>query len=290
MAGVKEETKTRNITRRRLLRGGICTLGALVASEKWATAVEPNWDEIERLEMPLARLEKAFDGYRIAQLSDMHLGDGMSRTRLDGIVEKTNNLGADLIVLTGDYVSGDGLRWQKDLTGALSKLHARDGVVAVLGNHDIWADAKVIRRALRDAGIRELNNDVHILRRGCAQTFIVGVDDPWYGKPSVKPILARLPKQGAAILLAHEPDFADEFAQFGRFDLQLSGHSHGGQVCLPTGAPIRLPAYGQKYPRGRYQVGEMILYTNRGVGSSGIPVRFNCRPEISLFTLRAKQA
>ena len=125
---------------------------------------------------------------------------------------------------------------------------------------------------------------------GHAQTFIVGVDDPWYGKPSVRPILARLPEQGAAILLAHEPDFADEFSQFGRFDLQLSGHSHGGQVCLPTGAPIRLPAYGQKYPRGRYQVGDMILYTNRGVGSSGIPVRFNCRPEISLFTLRAKEA
>ncbi len=280
------KTSAKNISRRRLLRGGICTLGALVAGEKWATAVEPHWDEVVALEMPLPRLEKAFDGYRIAQLSDMHLGDGMSRARLDGIVEKTNNLGADLIVLTGDYVSGDGARWAKDITGALSNLQARDGVMAVLGNHDIWADAKVIRRALRDAGIRELNNDVHILRRGHAQTFIVGLDDPWYGKPKLEPILAHLPAKGAAILLAHEPDFADQFSQYGRFDLQLSGHSHGGQVCLPTGIPLRLPGYGQKYPRGQYQIGDMILYTNRGIGSSGIPVRFNCRPEISLFTLR----
>ena len=280
---------SQKISRRRLLRGGICALGALVASEKWATAVEPNWDEIEQIEMPLPRLEKAFDGYRVTQLSDMHLGDGMSRARLDGIVEKTNALGADLIVLTGDYVSGDGARWAKDVTGALSKLKARDGVLAVLGNHDIWADANIIRRALRDAGVRELNNDVHILRRGRAQTFIVGVDDPWYGKPNAAAPIARLPKQGAAILLAHEPDFADEFSLLGRFDLQLSGHSHGGQVCLPTGIPIRLPGFGQKYPRGQYQVNEMILYTNRGIGSSGIPVRFNCRPEISLFTLRAKK-
>lgn len=271
-----------------MLRGGLYSLGALVASEKWATAIEPHWDEVEQIDMPLPRLERAFDGYRVAQLSDMHLGDGMSRARLEGLVEKTNALGADLIVLTGDYVSGDGARWQKDLTAALSPLKARDGVLAVLGNHDIWADPKIIRRALRDAGIRELNNEVHVLRRARAQTFIVGLDDPWYGKPRVAPLVEQLPEKGAAILLAHEPDFADEFTRYGRFDLQLSGHSHGGQVCLPTGIPIRLPGYGQKYPRGQYQVGDMILYTNRGVGSSGIPVRFNCRPEISLFTLRTK--
>jgi predicted MPP superfamily phosphohydrolase len=252
--------------------------------------VEPRWDEVERIEMPLPRLEKPFDGYRIAQLSDIHLGDGMSRARLEGIVAKTNALGADLIVITGDFVSGNGPRWAADLTGALRGLHAPDGVLAVLGNHDIWADARVIRRALRDAGIRELPNDVHVLRRGHAQTFIVGADDPWYGKARVAPIARRLPPEGAAILLAHEPDFADVFCQLGRFDLQLSGHSHGGQVCAPFLGPIHLPKYGQKYPRGQYQVGDMILYTNRGIGSSGIPVRFNCRPEISLFTLRAKGA
>lgn len=270
------------------MRGGFCTIGTLIAGEKWATAVEPHWDEIERLEMPLPHLDKAFDGYRIAQLSDIHLGDGMNRARLEGVVAKTNALGADLIVITGDFVSGDGPRWAKDLTGALRDLHAPDGVLAVLGNHDIWADARVIRRALRDAGIRELPNEVHILRRGHAKTFIVGADDPWCGKARVAPIAKALPKEGAAILLAHEPDFADVFCRLGRFDLQLSGHSHGGQVCAPFLGPIHLPRYGQKYPRGQYQVGDMILYANRGVGASGIPVRFNCRPEISLFTLRTK--
>lgn len=282
------EAKSKTISRRRLLRGGLCAIGTLIAGEKWATAVEPHWDEVERLEMPLPRLDKAFDGYRIAQLSDIHLGDGMNRARLEGVVAQTNALGADLIVITGDFVSGDGPRWAKDLTGGLRDLRARDGVLAVLGNHDIWADARVIRRALRDAGIRELPNEVHVLRRGHAKTFIVGADDPWYGKARVAPIARALPQEGAAILLAHEPDFADVFCQLGRFDLQLSGHSHGGQVCAPFLGPIHLPRYGQKYPRGQYQVGDMILYTNRGIGSSGIPVRFNCRPEISLFTLRSK--
>ncbi len=287
MKRVKSELSKRKITRRKLLRGGICTLASLFVGEKWATAVEPRWFEIERVEMPLPRLETLFDGYRIAQLSDIHLGDGLSQARLDHIVQKTNALGADLIVMTGDFVSSHAQFQEKKLAQSLAKLHAPDGVLAVLGNHDHWANAGIVRRALRDAGVRELRNDVHVLRRGTAHTYIVGADDPGLGKADIARPVASLPARGAAILLAHEPDFADEFSLLGRFDLQLSGHSHAGQVCLPFFGPILLPGNGRKYPRGQYQVNDMILYTNRGVGSSGIPVRFNCRPEISLFTLRA---
>jgi uncharacterized protein len=275
------------LTRRQLVRGGIAALSAMLLSERWASAVEPQWFEIAPVELALPRLQKPFDGYSVAQLSDIHLGDGMTRERLQKIVEKTNSLNADLVVITGDFVSGDGEVWAKDLTQTLSQLKARDGVAAVLGNHDIWSGASTIRRALRDAGIRELNNDVLTLRRRGAQTFIVGLDDPCYGEPNLAPLVAALPRDGAAILLAHEPDFADEFSLTGRFDLQLSGHSHGGQVCAPFIGPLILPSYGRKYPRGLYRVGEMLLYTNRGVGSTGLPYRFNCRPEITHFTLRA---
>lgn len=286
MAKVKSELFKRKITRRKLVRGGIYTLASLLISEKWATAVEPRWFEVERVEMPLPRLEKSFDGYRIAQLSDIHLGDGMNQARLDHVVQETNALGANLIVMTGDFVSSRAELQEKKLAKSLSKLRAPDGVLAVLGNHDHWANAHIVRRALREAGVRELRNDVHVLRRGGAHTYIIGADDPGEGKADIARPVTRLPARGAAILLAHEPDFADEFSLLGRFDLQLSGHSHAGQVCLPFLGPILLPHNGKKYPRGQYQVGDMILYTNRGVGSSGIPVRFNCRPEISLFTLR----
>lgn len=286
MAVMKSQA-TRKLTRRGLIRAGIFTLGGAFFSQKWAFGVEPRWFEVEHLEMPLPRLEKSFDGYQIAQLTDMHLGDGLSQARLDHVIRKTNDLGADCIVLTGDFVSSDAELQEKKLAHSLSKLKAKDGVFAVLGNHDHWANARIVRRALRDAGVRELRNDVHVLRRGKAQTFLVGADCPGEGKADIARVVTSLPQRGSAILLAHEPDFADGFSLLGRFDLQLSGHSHAGQVCLPFLGPIILPRYGRKYPRGQYKVEDMILYTNRGVGSSGIPVRFNCRPEIALFTLRS---
>ena len=101
-------------------------------------------------------------------------------------------------------------------------------------------------------------------------------------------VLAQLPADGAAMLLCHEPDFADISAATGRFDLQISGHTHGGQIVLPFIGPIHTPRYGHKYSLGMYQVGDMIQYTNRGVGMARLPVRFNCRPEITVFTLEAE--
>jgi hypothetical protein len=118
---------------------------------------------------------------------------------------------------------------------------------------------------------------------------IAGVDDVWEEHARLDMVLEQLPADGAAILLAHEPDFADESAATGRFDLQLSGHSHGGQVIYPFGGPPILPTYAKKYPVGRYQVSGMIQYTNRGLGMIPPHVRFNCRPEITVFTLSAKR-
>ena len=116
-----------------------------------------------------------------------------------------------------------------------------------------------------------------------------GVDDVWSGIARLDVVLEKLPEDGAAILLAHEPDFADASAATGRFDLQISGHTHGGQVVVPFyGAPI-LPYLGQRYPAGLYQVGDMLQYTNRGVGMARIPIRINCPPEITLFTLESPE-
>jgi predicted MPP superfamily phosphohydrolase len=128
---------------------------------------------------------------------------------------------------------------------------------------------------------------VHTLERGGSLLHIAGVDDVWERQDRLDLVLDRLPAEGGAILLAHEPDFADTSAATGRFDLQISGHSHGGQVIAPFAGPLRLPHLGRKYPLGLYRVGDMLQYTNRGVGMVYPYVRFNCRPEITLFTLRA---
>ena len=114
---------------------------------------------------------------------------------------------------------------------------------------------------------------------------IAGVDDVWAGQDNLEQVVASLPREGSRILLVHEPDFADQSAATKAFDLELSGHAHGGQIKLPfIGAP-KLPPYGQKYPFGLYDVEEMKHYTGRGVGMVSPRVRFNARPEVTLITL-----
>lgn len=133
----------------------------------------------------------------------------------------------------------------------------------------------------------DLNNAVHTLQRGSALLNIAGVDDMWERKARLEDVLADMPREGAAVLLAHEPDFADISAASGRFGLQISGHSHGGQVIAPFIGPLQLPLYAKKCPPGRFQVGRMTQYTNRGIGMLQPHVRLNCRPEITVYTLEA---
>jgi predicted MPP superfamily phosphohydrolase len=253
----------------------------------YATKVEPGWLEVSSLSMILPRLHPAFDNYRIIHISDIHMETWMNRKRLAEVVKMVNWLPADLVVITGDFVTDLFHRTPTNLVESLSQIKALDGVFAVMGNHDYWTNARSIRQVLAASGIAELKNQVHTLRRGAAQLHIAGVDDYWENKARLREVLDQLPSEGAAILLAHEPDFALVSAQSGRFDLQLSGHTHGGQVILPWIGPIVLPMYGRRFPVGLYQVGDMQLYTNRGLGTARPQIRFNCRPEIAMITLHA---
>ena len=250
--------------------------------------VEPGWVDVNHVRLALPRLAPEFHGYRIVQISDIHMDAWMTRARLAQVIETINRQQPDLVAITGDFVTYQPERFAGDLIAALGRLAPRDATLAVLGNHDHWTDATVVRRVIGGSGILELSNAVYTLRRAEAMLHVAGVDDVWEQHAYLDLVLDQLPADGAAILLAHEPDFADESAATGRFDLQLSGHSHGGQVIIPFRGPPILPHYAKKYPVGRYQVGQMIQYTNRGLGMVAPPVRFNCRPEITVFTLEAK--
>jgi predicted MPP superfamily phosphohydrolase len=173
-----------------------------------------------------------------------------------------------------------------ELADALRPLVSQVQSIAVLGNHDYRMGAPVIREMLAELGIQELDNDVLTLQRGGDVFHFAGVDDPWNGYPRLRRVTSLLPENGAAVLLAHEPDYADISAAVGRFDLQISGHSHGGQVVPPGLGPLVLPYMGRKYPAGLYQVGKMLQYTNRGLGMTAPYLRLNCRPEITLFTFK----
>jgi uncharacterized protein len=278
----------RGIYRRVLLGAalGVLLLGGLVYVRK----VEPEDVEVVPVSLVLPRLDAVFDGYRIAQISDIHADGWMTPGRVLSLVNLVNAEAPDLVAITGDFATYSRfrslIRHASRLVAPLRRLQATDGVVAVLGNHDHKTDARTVRRVLAASGVIELHNAVLTLRRGGESLYLCGVDDLKEGTPRLDRALEGLSGEGAAVLLAHEPDFADESAATGRFDLQLSGHSHGGQVGVPLLRYPFLPKLSRKYPTGLYRVGDMFLYTNRGLGAHP-RFRFNCRPEITVFTLRS---
>jgi len=277
--------------RRELLRrAAALTLvaGAVgVAGLEYTRTIEPSWIEITSVHVRMPGMAPAFDGYRIAQISDLHLGDWLTPAQLAQVVRTVNGIDADLIAVTGDFITSHAPKHAQDLITTLRDLHAPDGVAGILGNHDHWSNAGVIRSVIAESGMLDLDNAIHTLQRGSALLHIAGVDDIWERKDRLDDVLAAMPREGAAVLLAHEPDFADTSAASGRFGLQISGHSHGGQVIVPFIGPLELPLYAKKYPLGRYQVGQMTQYTNRGIGMLQPHVRLNCRPEITVYTLES---
>lgn len=252
-------------------------------SSIYAHKIEPLWFEVTHIDVTLPKLDRAFNGYRIVQISDLHAGNGIDRFQLEKVVDAVNAERPDLVVITGDHITRIP-RQHLELLDTLAKLRPRDLTISVLGNHDVQNDPAPVRQAIKQAGITLLENNIHTINRNGATLNIAGVGDIFFKQDRLDLVLAQLPATGTAIMLAHEPDFADKAAATGRFGLQLSGHSHGGQIRLPFHGGY-VPSLAEKYPLGRYQVGEMIQYTNRGIGLAKISARFNCRPEISVFDL-----
>jgi uncharacterized protein len=240
------------------------------------------------VKLRLPRLDPAFAGFRLVQISDIHLSESLNVDQMADVNQLVLNLRPDIVAITGDFIDRRGAsgRFLPKLSSALRTLSDQVQVLAVLGNHDYSVGAERVREILADSDILELRNQVFSLERGGASFHFAGLDDVTRGKPRMYEVLQQLPKEGAAVLLSHAPDYADISARTGRFDLQISGHSHGGQVVIPLIGPPVLPRNGKKYISGLYKVGQMYQYTNRGLGTSGLQIRFNCRPEITLFTLQ----
>ncbi len=253
---------------------------------------EPSWLDVSQIQIPLPNLSKSFHGYRILQISDIHIGGWMNRSHLEDVLEHIREQNPDLIVITGDFVIGHS--WSDELNEAvedfievMTPLASEYKIIGVMGNHDHWTDVVKVRSMLNTAGIICLQNDIHKLTKNSENLYIAGLDDISEGKHRLEEVELKLPQHVKAILLAHEPDYASTSSKSGKFMLQLSGHSHGGQVVIPFLGPPILPRWGRKYPAGLYQIEDMYLYTNRGVGMTSPFVRVNCRPEITVFTLQA---
>jgi hypothetical protein len=249
--------------------------------------------EIVRQTIPIRDLPDAFVGFRIVQISDIHLEGYTEAWFLEKMVSEINALSPDLVLLTGDFVSHGprdyAVAWNAAGVCAeiLSTLKAPQRF-AVLGNHDVAVGPDRVILPLEAHGTPVLVDRFFPIERGPDCFWLAGSDD---ADGMMIPNLNRaVPDDPRApvVLMVHEPDFADYVVQHPRFpliDLMLSGHSHGGQVRLPFLGPLILPLMGKKYVEGLFQFGHMQLYVNRGLGTVGLPFRLNCPPELTHITL-----
>ena len=239
----------------------------------------------ERVEVGIAGLGAAFTGYRIAFLTDLHASPLVPRWWLERAVEAALALEPHLIALGGDYVDDDPA-YVPHIAEVLRPLRAPDGVVGVLGNHDHYVDAAAVRAQLAQAGVRELLNEPLVLERGGARLAITGVGDLERDVIDFDRAVAGVAGDVPRIALSHWPDVFAYWPEGNRLDLMLSGHTHGGQAFLPIIGPPWVPSqFGFKYLAGHVREGTRQLYVSRGVGVSGVPIRWGSRPELTLVVL-----
>jgi len=232
-----------------------------------------------RIESP--HLPRAFDGFTIAQLSDLHVE--MSEAAMKRVVELIGNARYDVCVLTGDYRGGTCGPYDTTLA-AMARIRAslRGPIYAVLGNHDTVCMVP----GLEAMGIRMLLNESDVLERSGQRLHLSGIDDAhFYAMDDIEKAAAAIPDDEFSILISHTPEVYRQAAHAG-FNLLLSGHTHGGQICLPGGIPITLDSVlPRSMGAGPWKYRDMIGYTSVGAGSSVVPVRFNCPPEVTLHCL-----
>jgi len=261
--------------------------------------IERHWIEVTQHEVFLPGLAAAFDGFRIAQLSDIHTEDFTEPWLVRTAIDHVNRLQPDAVFFTGDFVTmWSNEQKSKAIAAAWRLGEMLNGLTCnqrygVLGNHDMVTGPRQIIEALDAFGVTILNNAYLPVERGGSRFWLAGLEDPVVGTPRPEeavPVAIRHQPQEPVVLLCHGPDYADKLLKqpVGQaVSFMLSGHTHGGQVRMPFAGPILLPPFGKKYVAGWFRLGKLQLYVNRGLGTVALPIRFNCPPEIALFTLRA---
>ncbi len=270
-----------------LVAGGLAAAatGVLI----WSVAVEPARLVVHRVEVPVRGLPRAFDGFRIAALSDVHAGSPhVGREKLRQIVQTVNGLDPDAVVFLGDLVIHGvvGGHFMAPEVSAAELGQVRAPKIAVLGNHDWRLDGRRVGRALEAAGFRVLDNDVMRVERGGDSLWFAGLADLKTRRPDIRGVLARVPARDVVIVLSHNPDVFPRVPA--RVGLTLAGHTHGGQIRLPlVGALAVGSKFGRRYAAGLVEEDGRRLFVTSGIGTSYIPVRLGVPPEIAEITLSA---
>jgi predicted MPP superfamily phosphohydrolase len=242
--------------------------------------------QIRHNDVVIPHLPEAFEGFTLLQLSDLHLD--MDGGYPDALIERLGQVRYDACVMTGDFRA----KTYGDFDAAIAALakvrpHLRGPVYTILGNHD---SIRMVP-GIEALGITALLNEAVVLEREGARIHLAGIDDPhYYQVDNFDKAAANIPPEEVAILLSHSPE-TYRLAAHASFDLMLSGHTHGGQICLPGGIPLITNAdCPRRFCRGAWRYHAMQGYTSAGSGASVVGVRFNCPPEITLHHLRVQTA
>jgi uncharacterized protein len=279
------------MNRRKFLR--ILSAGLLTAAggqAAYSSIVEPYQYQVTQQQILLARLGRGLDGLRAAQVSDLHINSWFNRTHLEHVVDLVLAQKTDLVFITGDFLTHGQDRELsfQELYPPLRRLASSLPVFSVLGNHDYYdRSSRPLMSLLKEIGVLDVTNSMQTYERGGDTLNIAGVGTYTTHTMRLDLVDDLVPQDAAAILLAHEPDIVRFTRKLGKFGMQISGHSHGGQISLPLIGPIELPEEGTKYPAGLYSLGDILLYTNRGVGMTHLPIRMNCPPEITVYTFNS---
>jgi uncharacterized protein len=261
-------------------------VGGVLAA--WGVWVSPRWVRVRRVFVRVEGLDPAFQGYRIVQVSDLHIGSFTPEATTSRWVRMANGLKPDLIAVTGDLVS-NGTAFHGQIADVMGALRAPDGVVFSPGNHDYFGDAYDLFDQLHLHRVRVLRNDSFALQRAGASLVIAGADDTWTRQADVRAALSKRVPGEPVVLLAHDPGLFPAAVKEG-VQLVLSGHTHGGQVAVPLLARwLNLSRLSHRYHLGLYCEGSSNLYVNAGLGTTGPPIRLGSAPEITVLTLQAAQ-
>ena len=236
--------------------------------------------EITRWNVELPGLPAALDGLKVLHLSDLHFARGFRRRYFEAVADEAARAEADLVLFTGDLIDDAAtIDW---IAPVLSRVRGKLGQFAILGNHDIYYDLGAIRRELAAAGFADLDGRWATVEANGATLALGGTSAPW--GPDLDP--AAMPEAGARLVLSHTPDRLPRMAGWG-LDMVFAGHNHGGQFRLPLVGPVLMPSrYNRRFDMGFFRTGRTLMYVSRGVAGKH-PLRYNCPPEITAFTLRA---
>ncbi len=290
------------------IAGGLIAIALVCLA--YSYFIEPNRLVVTEKELRIKGWDRAFDGLKIALISDIHGGsNGSSADQIRRVVATTNALEPDVIVLLGDYVSqahtdqaieNRPLKMPiSEVADNLSGLKAKYGVFAVLGNHDGWYGDSSVAAELNRVGYRVLQNEIAVIHQNGVPLRLLGLKDhlqldSWRAfDGTVRSAVAASPKEGQIIVLEHSPDILFILNYWKHLNphlkLMLAGHTHGGQVWLPiVGAPIVPSSLGQKYAKGHVHEEGIDMFVTSGVGTSILPFRFLVPPEVALLTIRAE--